>query len=77
MDVVHRINIQWLRWLGHLVRMKEDAPARWIFDEGICGSRRRGPSIRWKDFIEKTLSLIGATNRKACKIYVNRVLMAN
>ena len=34
-DVVQRINIQQLRWLGHVVRMKEDAPARRIFDAGI------------------------------------------
>ena len=28
MDVVQRINIQRLRWLGHVVRMEEDAPGR-------------------------------------------------
>ena len=50
MDVVQRINIQRLRWLGRVVRMEEDAPARRVFDAGICGSRRRGRScIRWKD----------------------------
>ena len=27
MDVVERINIQRLRWFGHVVRMEEDAPA--------------------------------------------------
>ena len=42
MDVVQHINIQRLRWLGHVVRMEEDAPARRVFDAGICGSRRRG-----------------------------------
>ena len=63
MDVVQRINIQLLRWLGHIVRMKEDAPARRVFDAGICGSRRRGlPCIRWKDQIEEALSSIGVTN---------------
>ena len=36
MDVVQRINIQRLRWLGHVVRMEEDAPARRVFDAGIC-----------------------------------------
>ena len=37
MDVVQRINIQRLRWLGHVVRMEEDAPARrTVFDAGIC-----------------------------------------
>ena len=64
MDVVQRINIQRLRWLGHVVRMEEDALARRLFDAGICGSRRRGRlfCIRWKDQIEEAVSLIGATN---------------
>ena len=62
-DVVQRINIQRLRWLGYVVRMEEDAPARRVFDAGICGSRRRGRScIRWKDQIEEALSSIGVTN---------------
>ena len=52
-DVVQCINVQRLRWLGHVVRMEEDALARWVFDAGICGSRRRGRTcIRWKDQIE-------------------------
>ena len=32
-DVVQHINIQRLRWLGHVVRMVEDAPARRVFDD--------------------------------------------
>ena len=36
-----------VRWLGHVVRMEEYAPARQVFVAGICGSRRRGrPCIR-------------------------------
>ena len=63
MDVVQRINIQRLPWLGHVVRMEENAPARRVFDAGICVSRRRGRScIRWKDQIEEDLSSIGVTN---------------
>ena len=34
-DVVQRTNIQWLHWLGHIIEMEEDAPARRVFDEGI------------------------------------------
>ena len=50
LDVEHRINIQRLSWLGHVVRMEENASAIRIFDEGIFGSRRRGrPCMRWKD----------------------------
>ena len=33
MDVVQRIKIQQLRWLGQVVRMEEDAPARRVFAE--------------------------------------------
>ena len=63
MDVVQRINNQRLRWLGHVVRMEKDAPARRVFDAGICGSRQRGRScIRRKDQIEEALSSIGVTN---------------
>ena len=57
MDVVQCINIQRLRWLDHVVRMEEDAPARRVFDAEICGSRRRGrPCIRLKNQIEVELS---------------------
>ena len=64
LDVVQRINIQQLRWLGHAVRMEEDALARRIFDVGICGSRRRGqPCIHWKNKIEDWCGQLA----KACK----------
>ena len=50
------INIQRLRWLGIVARMEEDAPARLVFDAGICKSRRGGrPCIRWKDQIKEAL----------------------
>ena len=63
MDVVQRINIQRLRWLGYVVRMEEDAPARRVFDAGICESWRRGRAcIHRKDQIVEALSLIGVTN---------------
>ena len=63
MDVVQRINILRLRWLGYVVRMEEYAPARGIFDAKICGSQRSGrPCIFWKNQIEETLSSIDVTN---------------
>ena len=37
LDVMQRINIQWLSWLGHVVRMEKDAPVRRVFDTGIYG----------------------------------------
>ena len=44
-NVVQLINIQRLRWLGHVVRMEDDVPARRVFDAGIGGSRRRGSTL--------------------------------
>ena len=59
-DVVQRIKIQRLRWLSDIVRIKKNAPVRRVFDAGICGSWRRGRNCtRWKDQIERALSLIG------------------
>ena len=53
MDIAQRINIQRLRWLGHVVRMDEYAPAKRVFDAAVHGSRRRGrPCLRWKDQVE-------------------------
>lgn len=40
-DIVHRINIQWLRWLGHVMRMDDDAPAKKVFDARVGGKRCR------------------------------------
>ena len=62
-DVVQRINIQRLHWLGHVIRIEEDAPTRRIFNAAICGSRRRErPCIRWKDQIEGALPPIDMNN---------------
>ena len=63
MDGVQRIKIQQMCWLGHVVRMVEDAPARRVFDAEIYRSRRRGrPCMCWKDQIVEVLSSIGVTN---------------
>ena len=86
-DVMQRINIQRLRWLGHVVRLEEDAPAERVFDEEICGRS----CIRWKDQIEETLChrLVWPTGAGAQEAEppgrmccgrpksVNRVVMAN
>ncbi|XP_070137322.1 uncharacterized protein [Drosophila bipectinata] len=41
-DVASRVKSRRLRWLGHVARMDEDAPARKVFDAVIVGTRRRG-----------------------------------
>nr|XP_043067135.1 uncharacterized protein LOC122321356 [Drosophila bipectinata] len=58
-----RVKSQRLRWLGHVARMDEDAPARKVFDAVIVGTRRRGrPLTRWQDQVMETLSTLGVTN---------------
>ncbi|XP_060665319.1 uncharacterized protein LOC132797575 [Drosophila nasuta] len=62
-DVASRVKSQRLRWLGHVARMDEDAPARKVFDAVIVGTRRRGrPRTRWQDQVMETLSTLGVTN---------------
>ena len=47
MDVVQRVNVQRLRWVGHVVRMDDEAPAKRVFDAEVGGRRRRGrPRVR-------------------------------
>ncbi|XP_060665228.1 uncharacterized protein LOC132797508 [Drosophila nasuta] len=56
-DVASRVKSQRLRWLGHVARMDEDAPARKVFAAVIVGTRRRGrPRTRWQDQVMETLS---------------------
>ena len=64
MDDAKRINIRRFRWLGHVVRMYEDAPPRRDeFDVVIGGHRRaRQPRTRWKDQVEEALTSNGVTN---------------
>ena len=62
-DVVKGISLQRLRWLGHVVRMDEEAPARKAFDAVVGGQRRRGrPRLRWKDQTTEALSALGISN---------------
>ena len=49
MNVAKRINNQRFRWLGHVVRMDEDAPPRRVF-HAVVGVH---PRTRWKDQVEE------------------------
>ena len=63
MDVAKRINNQQFRWLGHVVRMVDDAPPRLVFDAVVSGHRReRRSRTRWKNQVEEALTSIGVTN---------------
>ena len=57
-DIVRRIELQRLRWLGHVVRMDEDAPAQKAYkSEPAYGSRRRERRrIRWKVQVEGNIA---------------------
>ena len=63
-DLVKRIKIQRLRWLGHVERMDEDAPAKKVFHAAPGGGqRRRGrPNLRWKDQVMGNLTALGISN---------------
>ena len=63
MDIMQRIKIQRLRWLGHVVRMDENAPASKVFERKLQGTRRRGAQrLRWKDQVLSDLSALGVTD---------------
>ena len=65
-DVLQRINVQRLRWLGHVVRMKDGAPAKEVFKWDVKENRRRGrPNLRWKDQVVKNLEQLGVENWRA------------
>ena len=63
-DVVRKIKIQRLRWLGHVVRMDDHAPAKKVFESVPSGgSRKRGrPNLRWKDQVEENINSLGINN---------------
>ena len=50
-DIVRRVKIQRLRWLGHIARMDDNAPAKKTFASNPSGGRRRRgrPYLRWGD----------------------------
>ena len=63
-DIVKRIKIQRLRWLGHVVRMDKQAPAKRVFEsDPKGGARRRGrPNIRWQNQLEENIASLGIAN---------------
>ena len=63
-ELYKRIKIQRQSWLGHVVRMEEDASARRVFNAGICRSWRIGrPCIRCKGQIEESIGVINWRRR--------------
>ena len=60
-DLVNRIKIQLLRWLGHVARMDSSNPVRKVFEsEPDDGSRRqRRPRQRWTKLLGEKLTTLG------------------
>ena len=63
-DLVKKIQIERLRWLGHVERMENNAPAKKVLFDGTShGHRSRGRQItRWKDQVVQDLNSLGVFN---------------
>ena len=63
-DLVKRIKIQRLRWLGHVSRMDSSNPVRKVFEsEPTGGSRRKGrPKQRWAEQVTKNTTALSIRN---------------
>ena len=69
-DVVKRIKIQRLRWLGHVARMDCSNPVRKVFEsEPSGGSRRQGrPPQRWAKQVDENLRTLDIRNWRQATI---------
>ena len=63
-DIVKRININRLRWAGHVVRRTVDAPLKWVFQSDfVDGKRERGqPKKSWKEAVDRDSTALGLEN---------------
>ena len=63
-EVVQRIKVKRLRWLGHVVRMDEENPTRKVFESRYSGGRRRQgrPNLRWFDQVSANLKSLDESN---------------
>ena len=61
-DVVKRIKIQRLRWLGHVARMDSSNPVRKVFESD--GEPRRQGQLpqRWAKQVDENLRTLGIRN---------------
>lgn len=63
-DLVKKIKVQRLRWLGHVERMEDSAPPKRIsLGPPPDGRRRQGrPNLRWMDDVEQDINSLGLRN---------------
>ena len=68
-SIVQKMKTQRLRWLGHLSRMDETAPASKVNFSKPHGTRKQGrPKMRWNDAVTndlKKLRILGSWRAKA------------
>lgn len=51
-----------MRWLGHVVRMDEEAPVKMVFETRVDVGRREEPWLRRMDQVEEDLlAALGVT----------------
>jgi hypothetical protein len=54
MDIITFIKVGRLRWVGHVVRMDQQRPAKRILNAKLEDTRRRGrPKLRLEDVVDK------------------------
>ena len=59
-DIVTYININRLRWAGHVLRLEEQSPARRVLVAIVEGIRQRGrPKLRWEDGVKDDARKLG------------------
>ena len=62
-DVVHRIKISRLQWVGHVIRMNDSSMLKEIFSAKPLNTRRRGrPKLRWVDAVEEDCFVLKTRN---------------
>lgn len=66
-DLVKKIKVQRLRWLGHVERMDDSAPQKRVaLGPPPDGRRKQGrPPLRWMDDVEHDINQLGLRNWRA------------
>jgi hypothetical protein len=68
-DIVTYIEINQLRWAGHVIRLEEQSPTRGVLTAVVEGRRQRGrPKLRWQDGVmDDGRKWGGETLEECCK----------
>ena len=65
-DITEKMREVRLRWLGHVMRQKEEEPARIAMEMEVKGTRSRGrPKMRWRECIAKDMKRKGVEKEDA------------